>query len=284
MEADFIKGCLAPLLGVVKRDRDLILEVRDRLAATIYCKGQAIEVKSCRGGYELSADEKFLAEPWRIQTEGDANSFIKENLPFVKQRIAEHRSAGMEIEFEQALIRANNLEPKLNTDYFAVDRQALLGVGNERIDVLGVYWKNHSSTRPLDLALIEVKYGLKGGIESITEQIAGYCQALTANIDKVVVDAEKLLKQKLRMGLITSLNEDARKNLEGLSIARDPKRVRILVALVDYNPASRLLKDEVPKLEELKLKLALVHPIEVFHLGFGLWQDNAVQNSRAASA
>ncbi|WP_292635719.1 hypothetical protein, partial [Mesorhizobium sp.] len=83
-------------------------------------------------------------------------------MPFIKQRIAEHGARGLEIEFEQLLVRANNLET-LNTDYIAVDRQGISEEGRGRTDVVGVYWPGNrrGSGDRLAPALIEVKYGLK---------------------------------------------------------------------------------------------------------------------------
>jgi hypothetical protein len=131
MQDAFMNGILKPLLEAVKRDRDLILEFRDENEASIYCKGQCIEIKGCAGAYDVQAHEKFLQPgPRKLRSGVEAEEFVENTLPIIKQRIAQHRSTGMEIEFEQALIRANNLEPGLNTDYFAVDRQVALDRGS----------------------------------------------------------------------------------------------------------------------------------------------------------
>jgi hypothetical protein len=227
MELEFSSGKLKPLLEVVQRDRDLILEFRDPFAAAIYCKGQSLEIKAFRDGHKIlyniiSADKKFLEEgSLKLQSAEEANLFVKERLPLVKQRMAEHRCGGMEIEFEQALIRANNLEANLNTDYFAVDRQALLAPGQDRIDVLGIYWPDHSSNEDVSLALIEVKFSLSGKIDKLAEQVEGYYDALEKNIlcddhirDGIAGHAQKMLQQKLRMGLITGASKEALEKLK----------------------------------------------------------------------
>jgi hypothetical protein len=294
METELKSGTLKPLLDVVQRDRDLILEFRDPFSAAIYCKGQSIEIKSFSGGRTIShsivsADKKFLTEgPVRVQSAEEADLFVKEQLPFVKQRMAEHRCGGMEIEFEQALIRANNLEANLNTDYFAVDRQALLASGQDRIDVLGIYWPNRGSKEDVSLALIEVKFGLYGGIETLAEQVEGYYDALAKNIvppsdgiceidGGIAAHSEKLLRQKLRLGLITGASEEALKKLTtDIKVSRDPRRVKIVVAMVDYNLRSTRLSAQIPKLRQLESDKHLKNPIEVMHLGYGLWAGNAV--------
>ena len=184
----------------------------------------------------------------------------------------------MEIEFEQALIRANNLEPSLNTDYFTVDRQGLLAPGQDRIDVLGIYWPDHSSNEDVSLALIEVKFALNGKIDKLAEQVEGYYNSLENNIHYIACEAEKLLHQKLRMRLITGGNEKALAKLQRLNVSRDAKRVKIVVAMVDYNLRSTLLKAQIPKLRQLESAKQLKNPIEVMHLGYGLWAGNAVMD------
>jgi len=270
MEGDFLHGTLNPLLEVVHRDRDLILEFRDPQEAAIYCKGQRLKIKSCGDGYALSADAAFQKNgSQKVQSATDAESFVKEQLPFVKQAIAEHRSRGNEIEHEQLLIRANNMEPNLNTDYFAVDRQALLRVGDDRIDVLGIHWPGSSRRFDEDvaLALIEVKYTLGGGVEKIAEQVLRYYKLLEANIGDVADEAQKLLRQKLRLGLITGASEEALKRLATLQVSKVPERAKIVLALVDYSPRSTRL--DVEGLGHLKSQ------VQIFRLGLGLWDKYA---------
>jgi hypothetical protein len=277
VEEEFKSGTLNPLLKVVQRDRDLILEFRDPCAAAVYCKGQSLEIQSCGDGYKISADKKFLKEvSLKVRSGDECKSFVEEKLPFVKQRMAEHRSGGMEIEFEQALIRANNLESRLNTDYFSVDRQALLEEGQDRIDVLGIYWPDHGSDEDVSLALIEVKYAQNPDINQLAEQVEGYYDALEKNIDSIAGQAQELLRQKLRMGLITGGNKNGLEKLGRLKVSNDAKGVKIVVAMVDYNLRSTLLQGQLPKLRDLETKKQLKRPIEVMHLGYGLWAGNAV--------
>lgn len=280
MEKEFTdeKGRLNPLLKVVQRDRDLNLEFRDPSAAYIYCKGQRIEIEKCGDGYKISAHKKFLAEgPLRLTSREEAVGFVEQKLPFVKQRMAELRSEGMEIEFEQALIRANNLE-NLNTDYFAVDSQVFLGPGQDHVDVLGIYWPDHSSSRDVSLALIEIKYGLYGGIDKLAEQVEGYYDALEKNISRIANHTQEMLRQKIRMGVITGASKAALEKLGRLNLSHDPKSVKVVVAMVDYNLRSTLLGAQMPKLRRLESEKGLKNPIEVIHLGYGLWAGNAVMN------
>jgi hypothetical protein len=270
MEDDFLRGTLQPLLEVVQRDRDLILEFLGPKAAAIYCKGHRLGIQWRKDGCTINADTAFLKDRSRkLQSAADTASFVTSELPFAKQRIAEHRSHGTEIEYEQLLIRANNMEPNLNTDYFAVERQVLLGAGQEQIDVLGVHWPGSSrgSDEDVALALIEVKYTLGGGVEKIAKQVAGYYDLLVANIGDVASEAQALLRQKLRLGLITGATDDALKKLAERTVSNRLDTVKVLLALVDYSPRSTRLN--VEELSRLKF------PVQVFRLGLGLWDEYA---------
>jgi len=272
MEKAFDSGILNPLLEIVKRDRDLILEFRGKYAA-IYCKGHRMDIRPSGKYYEISANKKaFFATPQKLQSKEDADAFVKNRLPFVRQAIAGHRSRRDEIECEQALIHANNAE-NLNTDYFAVDRQAHLGPGRDQIDVLGIYWPDHTLDKEVALALIEVKYALLGGVEDIVGQVERYYGLLQAGIEDVAREAQELLQQKLRLRLITGATKEALAKLARLTVSKEPKQVKIVLALVDYSPRARRL--DLAKLSQLQFSLQLAHPIEVFRLGYGLWAENA---------
>lgn len=268
-------GALAPLLAVVQRDRDLILEIRcDKI--DIYCKGQvAVHVEPANGGYVLSVDQAFWdRRSAPIASAAETERFVADDLPRIKQRIAEHRKGprggGLEIEFEQLLIRANTQEPGLNTEYFAIDRQVVIGDGLDRIDVLAVCWPRDERRQSAVLypAVIEVKYGLKGGVEGLTEQLKRYYNNISKRAAGIAAEAEGVLRQKIELGLVSGGSEDAIRKLATLPISRNIDDVRFVVALVDYNPNSRRLN-----LDSLAA-LPFAKQIEVFQLGFGLWQAN----------
>lgn len=270
-----LSGTLTPLLEVVRSDRDLILEIRcDKL--DIYCKGQvAVHVEPASSGYVLSADKAFWKERTApVASADETKAFVRNTLPHIKQRIAEHsknpRGGGFEIEFEQLLIRANTQEPGLNTEYFAIDRQGVAGSGLDRTDVLGVCWPRGERGQSTTLypALIEVKYGLKGGVEGLCDQMQRYYDIFAKHAADIAAEAEGILRQKIALGLVSGGSEDAIRKLATLPISRNIDDVRFVVALVDYNPNSRLLDlDGLSKLDFAK-------QIEVFQLGFGLWQAN----------
>jgi hypothetical protein len=262
MKSDLQSGILKPVLELVQRDRDLLLEFRGD-GADIYYKGHCLNIRPSHSGYQISAHAKFLAEPIPVDA-------LAGRLPGIKQAMAEHRCGGAEIEFDQALIRANNLEPTFNTDYFFVDRQVGLS-REERPDALGIYWprKGRQNDKEVSLALIEVKWGLNGGVEKIAEQVERYYKHLKDDIVAIATEAETLLRQKLDLKLITGAQPDALRKLRALPVSRDITKARIVLALIDYNPNST--KFDMQKLNQLPFADQVV----VFHLGLCMWDENA---------
>ena len=266
---DLSLGMLAPLVESVRSDRDLNMEFRGK-CADIYCKGYQMHLESTEeGGYKISVHEKFCERVLLLTSKEKVSEFVKMELPVIKQKMATHCPHGHEIEFEQSLIRANNCESGIHTDYIAVDRQVLMGSSAHQLDVLGIHWPDHRKDKELALALIEVKYGVSGGVEKIAAQVNRYYEGLAANIEFFANEAEGILRQKLELGLIAGESAEAIEKLKRLPVSRDLKRVKIVLALVDLSPHARRLKAD-----ELK-KLPFKDQIELFHLGYGLWDKNA---------
>jgi hypothetical protein len=270
LKNDLLSGMLAPLLKAVRSDRDLNMEFRGA-CADIYYKGYRLHLRSAgEHGYTISVNDAFseMEQP-PLTSEADVSLFVKTELSRIKGQMATHRSHGNEIEFEQSLIRANNRERGIHTDYFAVDRQVLMGSAADQLDVLGIHWPRRRNDTDLALALIEVKYGVSGGVEKIADQVQRYYKGLTDHIGFFANEAEGILRQKLELGLITGESAGAIEKLKRLPVSRKPERVKIVLVLVDFSPASTQLKAK-----ELR-QLSFADQIEVFHLGYGLWDKNA---------
>ena len=270
LKNDLLSGVLKPLLEVVQSDRDLNMEFRGQ-CANIYCKGYQIHLESAgEHGYKISVHEKFFEGELPLSSQENVSEFVEMKLPLIKQKMAMHCAYGHEIEFEQSLIRANNREPGIHTDYFAIDRQVLMGSSADRLDVLGIHWPDHKNCKDLALALIEVKYGVSGGVEKIAAQVNRYYEGLKANLEFFANEAEGILRQKLELGLIAAGESGgAIEKLKKLPVSRDLKQVKIVLALVDLSPDARRLNAE-----ELK-QLPFADQIELFYLGYGLWDENA---------
>jgi len=265
-------GILQPILELVQQDRDLIAEIRNG-RVDVYCKGQRlIAITPENGQFKFTSDKAFWLERNKIfKRREDVNAFCRDLVPKIKQNIAMLHKTGMEIEFEQMLIRSNNLEA-LNTDYIAIDRQGVTEDGKGRTDIVGVFWpgKRRGSNDQLAPALIEVKYGLHGGIEGIANQIKDYFEYLSHNLPDFSDALEKQLRQKARLGLLAGLSKRAQDKIQRLPISKSIDAVRVVIALVDYNPrAKRFDKEQL-------YKLPFARQIDLFHLGFGMWHSNSV--------
>jgi hypothetical protein len=143
--------------------------------------------------------------------------------------------------------------------------------GKGRTDIVGVFWpgERRTSKDPLKPALMEVKYGLRGGIKGIADQIKDYFDYLRDNLPNFAGALENQLRQKARLGLLAGLSEQAQNKIQRLPISKSLDHVRVVIALVDYNPRSSLLNIETLR------KLPFYRQIDLFHLGFGMWHRSA---------
>lgn len=242
---DLSSGILAPLVEAVRSDRDLNMEFRGQ-CVDIYCKGYQMHLESAgEHGYKISVHEKFCERDLLLASTNNVCDFVAKELPLIKQKMAMHCPNGHEIEFEQSIIRVNNSESGIHTDYFAVDRQVLMGSSADRLDIFGIHWPDHKNDKDLALALIEVKYGVSEGVEKIAAQVNRYYKGLSDNIEYFANEAQGILRQKLELELIAAgESAGAIEKLKELPVSRDLKRIKIVLALVDLSPDARRLKAE----------------------------------------
>jgi len=124
-------GFLSSITEKVKHDPDLNLEIRDSYI-NVYYKGNSL-LKLAETGffrYKWEIHEKFL-EGINLPldfTESTVTQFVSA-IPLLKQNIIRHGKRSLEVEYEQMIIRANNFEPRNNTEYFIVDRQYAVNEG-----------------------------------------------------------------------------------------------------------------------------------------------------------
>jgi hypothetical protein len=268
-EEALLRGTLSPILELIKQDRDLIAEIRDNYL-DIYCKGQRLLSIKQQGSdsYRFISHGKFWPEQkGTFQDAKRVTEFRKVDIPKIKQNVAEHRSKGKEIEFEQMLIRALSRE-KLNADYVAIDRQHTTESRRGQTDIVGVFWPNHRSSR-LKPAIIEVKYALNGRVEGLADQVKSYFDYVSRDPSQFASALQEQLRQKARLGLIPGLSAGALAKIKRLPISTSIDDVRMVIALVDYNPKST-------KLSRKKLReLPFAKQIDLFYLGFAMWHQNA---------
>ncbi len=107
-------GFLSPLRQQVIEDKDLDLQIRNNYL-NVYYKGNAVLrlEETCDGRFTVDIDEKFaggLGLSDLVDSE-TTQTFIA-NLPRLKENVIRHGKTSLEIEYEQLIIRANNLEPR----------------------------------------------------------------------------------------------------------------------------------------------------------------------------
>lgn len=68
------------------------------------------------------------------------------------------------------------------------------------------------------------------------------------------------------MGLIVGGEKNALEKLKTMDVSKDPRKVKIALALMDVNPRSTLLERQGPQLAQPQAKWQLASPIEIHHL------------------
>src|SRR5258708_7266851 len=113
-------GFLAGLRDSVAHDTDLNLEIREDYL-NIYFKGNSLlkltEVAPTH--YRVEIHKLFaqgLDVPVELVNSVSTAQFVNA-IPQLKANIAQHGSSSIELEYEQLIIRANNHEPRNNSDY-----------------------------------------------------------------------------------------------------------------------------------------------------------------------
>lgn len=263
-------GFLAELVRAVREDGDLDLEIRAGYL-NIYFKGNSLlklaEVSPRR--YRVEVNAKFAGDlplPPALTDAATTAAFVAE-IPRLKQAIVRHGASSLEIEYEQLIIRANNLEPRNASEYFIVDRQYPLGGG--RFDLTGIFWdRGHRRRNQVaDPCLIEVKFALNADISAVDEQLARYYAALRPAAAEVAAECESILRQKLELGLYAGPPERL-EAMQTLTVAREISRFQFVLFLVDYNPYSARL--DLTKIA----RLPFADQVRVCYGGMAMWQQN----------
>lgn len=263
-------GFLAKLRQAAITDPDLDLQIRDNYL-NLYYKGNALlkltEQNDQR--YAVQIDEKFLEDapvsPFLVDLASVA-AFLGQ-VPRLKQNIIRYGHSSLEIEYEQLIVRANNAEPRNNSDYYILDRQYAIDAA--RFDLTGFYWDRARRRRgqSVPLCLMEVKFALNPDIKAIHQQLGRYYGLVKANITTLAAEAQSILRQKLELGLFNQ-PPDRVEAMKTLAISDDIEQVQFVIILIDYNPHSALFD-----LDGLKA-LPFAGQIKLFHTGFAMWEQS----------
>jgi len=263
-------GFLAGITKKVIADSDLTLEIRDNYI-NIYYKGNSLLklTESTHGRYKVDIHEKFrdgLDIPLDFIDQETTARFLN-NIPLLKENVIRYGKHSLEIEYEQMVIRANNFEPRNNSEYFIIDRQYV--VGKQRFDLAGIFWDRKSRRKGQEVALcfIEVKFALNQDISEVNNQLKRYYEAIRSKAGNIAEEGETIFRQKLELGLYNQSAERI-KAMKTLSFSKDISQFQFVLVLVDYNPnSSKLDIDSLAKLPFSK-------QIRVFFGGFAMWQQN----------
>jgi hypothetical protein len=263
-------GFLKDITEMVRKDHDLNLEIRNRFI-NIYFKGHSLlnlkEVSPSH--YKVGIHKAFKKDldiPPEL-TNTKTSAIFLDYLPQLKQNIILHGKGSAEIEYEQMIIRANNYEPRSNSEYFIIDRQIVVATG--RFDLTGIFWGHvrRRKYQKVSLCLFEVKFSLNSDISKVHNQLTRYYEALKPLAGSFAEECETVFRQKLELGLYDQ-SSDRLEAMKTLKISRELSDFQFILVLVDYNPNSVQL--DLRKLENLPF----AKQIKVFHGGLAMWQQN----------
>jgi len=260
-------GFLSCITDDVKRDQDLNLEIRDSYI-NVYYKGNSLlkldETKSFR--YKAEISPKFLegVDIPLFFTESTIAQFIYA-IPRIKQNIVKLGKRSLEIEYEQMIIRANNFEPRNNSEYFIVDRQYVDPAG--RFDLTGIFWemRHRKRNQEVPICLMELKFALNSDIKEVHDQLSRYYAAIKPRAAEIAVEMQKVFRQKLDLGLYRQ-SEDRLDALKTLSFSKNIEQFQFILVLVDYNQNSSML--HLTNLADLPF----ANQIKIYRCGFAMWE------------
>ncbi|OGO27153.1 MAG: hypothetical protein A2Z16_15310 [Chloroflexi bacterium RBG_16_54_18] len=265
---DLKQGFLEGLTNTVRKDIDLDLQIRDNYL-NIYYKGNSL-LKLEQAGehqYRATVHPKFAGGiDFSYLIDGaTARSFV-DKIPMIKENILLYGKSSLEIEYEQMIVRANNYEPRNNSEYFIVDRQYVAGRAG-RFDLTGFYWPrtHRRKNQVVSPCLMEVKFALNQDIQDVHEQLKRYYNAIWEDSAAIAEEIGIIFKQKLELGLF---NQPANRlnAMKTLRFSPDIEQFQFILIMVDYNPFSRLL--QMDKLAQL----SFADQIRIFSGGFAMWE------------
>ena len=254
---DFLNGgVLSPLLGLVKKDHTLDMELRGGYVEIYYRGGLLYKIMNKgNSNYEITYTKKYILVK-NAQGSGVINSVADAESEVAKYKhnmdLYFSKYPKLEKEFQQIIVRENNLSGAVShaTDYFILDIEyASMGA---RFDMLAVKWVSTGSKRKntenLPIAFIEVKYGdgAVTGQASIGKHIRDYINFRKDKnkMNHLAEDMQKVFKQKCDLGLIKSFEG----NPPDISI--DPENVECIFIFANHDP------DKTNLLKEIKTAIA----------------------------
>jgi hypothetical protein len=272
-------GLLYPILGVVKLDSTLCLEIRESYINIYYRGGNIIRIEEKQEVFKASFDRKHLDKdstkvpylPGTLNNPEDVKAWIDAIL-FLKHEMDMwfgHHPKN-EREFQQLMLRENNCgNSAKGTDYFICDIEYANYTG--RFDLIAVQWPSSSvhrkNNKNLRLAFIEMKY-----LDNALTGIAGLCKHVenintflseSENLENIKEEMKVIFNQKLDLGLINN-----QKSVESFS----DDKPEFILALINHDPESAILRNELERLPDCpnaEIKVAISN-----FMGHGLYSQS----------
>ena len=262
-------GFLSGITEAVRHDPDLNLEIRENYINVYYKGNSLLKLTDTRSSRYRAAYQVKFVEGLNLPsdfTASAADQFVAA-IPMLKQNVIRCGKRSIEIEYEQMIIRANNFEPRNNSEYFIVDRQYVMDEG--RFDLTGIFWERNRRRRDQEVpvCLMEIKFALNVDISEVHEQLARYYEAIKPHVATIATEMQTVFRQKIGLGLYQQSAERLAA-LKTLSFSKSLEQFQFILILVDYNPNSSKLD-----LQSLA-NLPFADQIRVFYTGFAMWQQN----------
>ncbi|MBR1599948.1 MAG: hypothetical protein IJ677_09540 [Alphaproteobacteria bacterium] len=278
LKSEFFKefekgGKYEKIVELVKTDNSLIMCMRGSYVTIYYKSLQILKIKE-KGTFEVDSnygiDVKDYDNNWVLYFKDAKEALDKHN-----------KVEKLEKEVQQALVKENNRGSICNeTDYFILDIEYTQSDFDGRFDALAVYWPKdkRKNGNNLKLAFVEVKAGEKA--ISGTSSVYQHCKSVIKfmgelnkdnNKDEFLEDLEKVIEQQRKLGLWEYDNSHE------ITFSRTEKPQLIFV-LVNYNPNSRSLDNEIEKIGKYVEEYENEIPIETLFakssfMGYGLYDS-----------
>ncbi len=284
-------GLLNKFLEVVKKDSTLCLEIRNNAINVYYRGGSLFKIEDKKNGFEyaISFNKKYFMGnshsdlPQIIKAENDVASEWIRKVPDLKNAMdlffGKHPKN--EREFQQLILRENNQGALgRSTDYFICDIEYDNREG-ARFDLIAVKWpstpKDRKNAKYLRLAFIEKKY-LDGALRSastpakmerpgISKHLRDMREYLKpSTVENLKKEMKEVVNLKKKLGLINIPDE-----IESFS----NEKPEFILLLANHDPASKILIEELRKIDEKKLSdmpFDLKFAVSNF-MGYGLFNE-----------
>lgn len=272
---------LRGLLNYVRSDNTLDIEIRENCINIYYRGGSALKINQIdEKKFDFNFDENYFKT---IASQLDMNVPVlnsetdwKIYFPHIKQAMDYWftENPKEEREFQQLVVRENNYSSISNsTDYFILDIE-YDNRKNARFDMVAMEWKSDASSRKLQkgykprLTIIEMKYGdgaLKGSA-GIKKHIKDFNHFMTCTDEVNEFKKEMLLvlRQKRMLNLIPCLTQVYNPN----EITDFQDYIDLMFLLVNHDPASSILRDEIQNLPD-----NILFAVSNF-AGYGIYKEN----------